>query len=52
MADFEWGMDRIREGTIRPLLDGALPLSQASEPHRLVATNQVTGNIVRLPRPV
>ncbi len=49
VADFEWGMEHVRTGRIKPLLDRALPLSQAAESHRLISTNQVTGNIVLLP---
>ena len=43
------GLDLVRDGKIRPTLDRTLPLSQAAEAHRLVATNQVTGNFVLLP---
>ncbi len=49
VADFEWGMEQVRAGRIKPLLDRALPLSQAAEAHRLISTNQVTGNLVLLP---
>ena len=43
------GLDFVRDGKIKPTLDRALPLSEAAEAHRLVSTNQVTGNIVLLP---
>ena len=43
------GLDFVREGKIKPVLDRALPLSEAAEAHRLVSTNQVTGNVVLLP---
>ena len=49
VADYEWGIEQVRAGRIKPLLDRALPLSQAAEAHRLIATNQVAGNIVLLP---
>ena len=49
VKDYQWGIDHIRSGRIKPLLDRALPLSQAAEAHRLISTNQVTGNIVLLP---
>ncbi len=39
----------VRAGRIKPLLDRALPLSQAAEANRLVATNKVKGNLVLLP---
>ncbi len=44
-----WGLEQVRAGRIKPLLDKALPLSHAAEAHRLISTNQVTGNIVLLP---
>ena len=49
VADYEWGIQQVREGRIKPSLDRALPLSQAAEAHRLISTNQVTGNLVLLP---
>ncbi|MBN4054783.1 zinc-binding dehydrogenase [Nitrospira defluvii] len=49
VADYQWGMEQVRAGRIKPLLDRALPLSQAAEAHRLISTNQVAGNIVLLP---
>ncbi len=39
----------VRVGRIKQLLDRALPLSQAAEANRLVATNKVKGNLVLLP---
>ncbi len=47
--DLEYGLSLVREGKVRPLLDRAPPLSEAGEAHRLLATNQVAGNVVRLP---
>ena len=44
-----WGLEQVRAGRIKPMLDKALPLSHAAEAHRLVSTNQVTGNVVLLP---
>ena len=49
VEDFKWGLEQVRVGKIKPLLDRTLPLSQAAEAHRLISTNQVTGNIVLLP---
>ena len=48
-SDMEFGLQLVREGSIRPLLDRTLPLSEAAEAHRLVANNEVTGNIALLP---
>ncbi len=47
--DLEWSLEKVREGTIRPALDLALPLSEAPEAHRLISANQVVGNFVLLP---
>ena len=48
-GDLEWGLEQVRAGRIKPSLDRTLPLSQASEAHRLIASNQVKGTIVLLP---
>ncbi len=47
--DMEFGLQLVREGRIRPLLDRTLPLSEAAQAHRLVANNEVTGSIALLP---
>ena len=49
IEDLEWGLAQVRAGTIKPLLDRALPLRDAAEAHRLIATSAVNGNIVLLP---
>jgi NADPH:quinone reductase-like Zn-dependent oxidoreductase len=49
ISDFKWGLEQVRAGKIKPLLDHTLPLSEAAEAHRLVANNKVKGNIVLLP---
>ncbi|MCH8145911.1 MAG: zinc-binding dehydrogenase, partial [Gemmatimonadetes bacterium] len=49
IEDLQWGLEQIKAGGIKPLLDRALPLSRAAEAHRLIANNEVTGNIVLLP---
>ena len=49
IEDLQWGLEQVRTGRIKPSLDRALPLSDASEAHRLIANNRVTGNIVLLP---
>ena len=45
----QWGLEQIKPGRIKPLFDRALPLSEAAEAHRLIANNEVKGNIVLLP---
>lgn len=49
VEDLQWGLEQVRAGKIKPALDRTLPLSQATEAHRLISTNQVTGNLVLLP---
>jgi NADPH:quinone reductase-like Zn-dependent oxidoreductase len=49
LADFRWGLQQIKAGRIRPLLDHVLPLSEAAEAHRLLAANAVNGNLVLKP---
>ena len=49
IEDLKWGLEQVRTGRIKPSLDRALPLMDASEAHRLIANNQVTGNMVLLP---
>jgi len=47
--DLEFGLELIRQGKVKAVLDRTLPLSQANEAHRLIANNEVSGNIVLLP---
>ncbi len=49
LKDFEWGIEQVGAGRIRPLLDRTLPLSQAAESHRLISEGKVSGNIVLSP---
>ncbi|MCZ6679196.1 MAG: zinc-binding dehydrogenase [Candidatus Poribacteria bacterium] len=49
MEDLQWGLQQFKEGRIKPLIDQTLPLSRASEAHKLIAKNKVQGNIVLLP---
>ena len=49
IEDLQWGLEQVREGRIKPVLDRSLPLSQAAEAHRLISTNRVTGSLVLLP---
>ncbi len=48
-SDLEWGLARVRDGLVLPLLDRALPLEAAAEAHRLIAAGEVKGNLVLLP---
>ncbi len=47
--DLQFGLELIRNGKVKAMLDRTLPLSQAAEAHHLISTNQVAGNIVLLP---
>ena len=47
--DLEYGHELVKAGKIQPIFDRALPLSAAAEAHRLMANNEVTGNLVLLP---
>ncbi len=49
IEELKWGLEQVKAGNIRPLLDRALPLRDAAEAHRLIANNEVKGNIVLLP---
>jgi NADPH:quinone reductase-like Zn-dependent oxidoreductase len=47
--DFRWGLQQVKAGKIRPMLDRVLPLAQAAEAHRLIASNAITGKLVLKP---
>ncbi len=49
IKDFKWGLEQVKDGKIKPLLDHTLPLNQAAEAHRLLVEGKVAGNIVLLP---
>ncbi len=49
IEELKWGLEQVKAGNIRPLLDRALPLRDGAEAHRLIANNEVKGNIVLLP---
>ncbi len=47
--DLQFGLELLRQGKIKPVVDQVFPLSQAKDAHRLIASNKVTGNVVLLP---
>ncbi|MEE8210534.1 MAG: zinc-binding dehydrogenase [Acidiferrobacterales bacterium] len=49
ISDLKWGLEQVRAGKIKPILDHTLPLSNVAEAHRQIANNEVKGNIVLLP---
>jgi NADPH:quinone reductase-like Zn-dependent oxidoreductase len=49
VEDFRWGLEQVRLGRIVPQLDRVLPLAEAAEAHRLLASYAVNGNLVLRP---
>lgn len=49
VEDFRFGLELVRQGKIQPILDVVLPLSEAAEAHRMLAANEVAGNVVLVP---
>ena len=47
--DLRWALEQVKTGRIRPVLDRVMPLTEVADAHRLVAANQVTGNLVLQP---
>ena len=47
--DLEWGLEQVKQGRIRALLQQTFPLSKVNEAHRLVAASKIQGNLVLLP---
>ncbi len=49
VEDFRWGLEQVKTGRIVPLLDRAVPLAEAAQAHRLLAADEVRGNVVLVP---
>ena len=49
IEDFQWGLEQIRAGKIRPILDQAFPLKRANEVHRMISQGKVIGRHVLQP---
>ena len=47
--DLEWGLEQVKQGRIRALLQQTFPLSKVGEAHRLVAGSKIQGNLALLP---
>lgn len=49
LQDFRWGLEQVKAGKIKPVLDRTFPLTKAGEAHRMLAANQANGRFVLLP---
>ena len=47
--ELAWGLDQVRAGKIKHILDQAMPLRDAAEAHRYIESRQVRGKVVLLP---
>ncbi len=47
--ELAWGLDQVRAGKIKHILDRAMPLRDAAEAHRYIESRQVRGKVVLLP---
>ena len=48
-AELNWGLQQVRLGRIRPILDRTLPLGAAAEAHRRIEDRSVQGKLVLIP---
>ena len=49
IEDLIWGLEQVKAGKIRPVLDKTFPLNQAGKAHELISKGKVVGRHVLLP---
>ncbi|MXI45795.1 zinc-binding dehydrogenase [Pseudomonas moraviensis] len=49
LDDLRFGLDLIKKGAVRPVLDQVIPLSEAARAHELLGEGRVSGNLVLKP---
>ncbi len=47
--ELAWGLDQVRAGKIKPILDQTMPLRDAAKAHEYIESRQVMGKVVLLP---
>lgn len=49
VEDLTWGLEQVKAGNIKPVLDKSFPLSEAGKVHELISAGKVFGKHVLLP---
>ncbi len=47
--EFAWGLEQVRGGAIKPILDRAMPLAEAAQAHDHIESRKVCGKVVLVP---
>ena len=47
--ELAWGLEQVRANRIKPILDQAMPLSDAAKAHEHLASRRTRGKVVLLP---
>lgn len=48
IKDIQFGLEQVKAGKIKPILDRAIPFRDAYEAHRLITNSEVSGNNIVL----